>query len=370
MQPFLKWAGGKEKELGYIVPALPEDYDDYYEPFVGGGSVFAAVGGRHSYINDLSDELTSFYGAVARHDNEFFGYARMIDRAWSEADRFFDGSPELGRIYQACRSGEIDDKELAGRISAFCRARRHDILAVLDEPLALDPDAFIREFERNVKGKMSRTRRLEQKKHALPDSDVRDNLRTAVKSSLYMYLRRLYNDRRPGAVDPQLRVALFLFIRNYCYSGMFRYNNAGDFNVPYGGIAYNSKTMSRKLDYYESSEVMRRMATTEVCNLDFEEFFRQHEPQPRDFVFLDPPYDSEFSTYARNEFSRDDHRRLANYLLNRCAARWMLVIKHTDFIYGLYNQPGINIRRFDKEYLVSFMNRNDKSAVHLLITNY
>lgn len=49
----------------------------------------------------------------------------------------------------------------------------------------------------------------------------------------------------------------------------------------------------------------------------------------------------------------------------------MLIIKNTDFIYSLYaDHPGINIRTFDKDYLVSFMNRNDKHVTHLLITNY
>lgn len=46
----------------------------------------------------------------------------------------------------------------------------------------------------------------------------------------------------------------------------------------------------------------------------------------------------------------------------------MMIIKNTDFIYQLYNKEGINIRTFDKEYLVSFMNRNDKKVTHLLIT--
>ena len=48
----------------------------------------------------------------------------------------------------------------------------------------------------------------------------------------------------------------------------------------------------------------------------------------------------------------------------------MMVIKHTDYIYGLYDRPGINILTFDKSYLVSFMNRNDRKVKHLLITNY
>ena len=46
----------------------------------------------------------------------------------------------------------------------------------------------------------------------------------------------------------------------------------------------------------------------------------------------------------------------------------MLVIKNTDFIYSLYKD--FEITTFDKKYLVSFQNRNDKEAEHLLITNY
>ena len=151
---------------------------------------------------------------------------------------------------------------------------------------------------------------------------------------------------------------------------MFRYNDDGDFNVPYGGIAYNSKTMSKKIAYYRSAQLRRRMRNTRVYNLDFEEFLRQCNPGEDDFVFLDPPYDTEFSSYAGNDFTRDDQRRLARYMIDECRAKWMMIIKNTDFIYGLYAVDGINIRVFDKEYLVSFMNRNDRKAKHLLITNY
>jgi len=48
----------------------------------------------------------------------------------------------------------------------------------------------------------------------------------------------------------------------------------------------------------------------------------------------------------------------------------MMVIKNTDFIFDLYNNKELNIKTFDKKYLVSFMNRNDKEVKHLLITNY
>ena len=37
--PFVKWAGGKRQLLSKIKERMPEQYNDYYEPFVGGGAV-------------------------------------------------------------------------------------------------------------------------------------------------------------------------------------------------------------------------------------------------------------------------------------------------------------------------------------------
>ena len=90
----------------------------------------------------------------------------------------------------------------------------------------------------------------------------------------------------------------------------------------------------------------------------------------KDFIFLDPPYDSEFSKYANNEFNKNDQERLANYLINQCKANWMIVIKNTDFIYNLYNKENVFINSFDKAYAVNFKNRNDRTVKHLMITNY
>lgn len=185
-----------------------------------------------------------------------------------------------------------------------------------------------------------------------------------------MNYRYLYNNEDLNHNNPELHCALFYFMRNYAYGGMFRYSNKGDFNVPYGGIAYNNKLMMKKLNYYRSEALLKHFKETSIFNLDFEVFLRLTKPKENDFVFLDPPYDSEFSTYAKNDFTKADQERLANYMINECKAKWMMVIKNTDFIYGLYDKKGINIRIFDKEYLVSFMNRNDKKVTHLLITNY
>ena len=45
LEPIVKWPGGKEKELQHIVDNAPMHFETFYEPFVGGGSVFMAIQG-------------------------------------------------------------------------------------------------------------------------------------------------------------------------------------------------------------------------------------------------------------------------------------------------------------------------------------
>lgn len=212
-------------------------------------------------------------------------------------------------------------------------------------------------------------KKIETERNVMPDEDVIENISTAFLSSLYMYFRKLYNDF-DLMKNTEFSTAIFYFIRNYCYSGMFRYNSNGEFNVPYGGIAYNHKFFDSKIKYFQEKEVLEHFKKTEIYNLDFEKFFLQTKPKENDFVFLDPPYDSEFSTYANNEFSKEDQKRLCKYLTEKCKAKWLMIIKNTSFIYSLYQDKGLNISSFSKNYKVSFMNRNDKNVEHLIIRNY
>lgn len=58
---------------------------------------------------------------------------------------------------------------------------------------------------------------------------------------------------------------------------MFRYNDKGEFNVPYGGIGYNSKRMEKKLRYYQSVCLLSHMENATIENLDFEAFLRKQQ---------------------------------------------------------------------------------------------
>ena len=369
LSPIIKWPGGKEKELKYIIPNAP-NFERFIEPFVGGGSVFMGVKAHKYLINDFSTELVELYRCIESTDNDFFRYVEMMDDSWTKSLDFFHANPQLIETYIGYRNEQIGKAELKEYIHTFCCNKSHSILEIIGNEFALFPCVLIKELEKNLFRKMVRMCELEKTKQMLPDDDLNDNIETAIKSAVYMNYRHLYNSKEIANKYPKLHCALFFFIRNYAYSGMFRYSSKGDFNVPYGGIAYNSKLLNKKLVYYKSKELLDHFKKTKIYNLDFEKFLKTVKPKENDFIFLDPPYDSEFSTYAQNAFTRNDQERLADYLINKCRGKWMIIIKYTDFIYSLYDKNGINIRTFDKEYVVSFMNRNDKKVTHLLITNY
>lgn len=371
MPPFIKWAGGKEKELHYIISNLPPSFNGYYEPFVGGGSVYAALNAQRTYINDKCSELINLFNYIKSQDNVFFEWVNLINRSWTNMRIFVSQHIKLlTDIYVSYRLGTIDENKIVLSIWNFVDTNTDDLVNIIELPFAFGKDIYLKEIKNNILRKFRRMRKLEKEKYIMPDIDVSDNIETAFMGALYLYYRHLYNDNNIKQSNNRLATALFLYIRNYSYSGMFRYNHEGKFNVPYGGIAYNSKTLDKKINYYQSQGLQTLLNRTEIFNLDFEAFFEQVKPSSNDFIFLDPPYDSDFNTYAGNEFTKDDHRRLSLYLCNKCHAKWMMIIKYTPYIYDLYKDKGLSIQSFEKKYLVSFMNRNNKDTNHLIIKNY
>ncbi len=373
LSSLLKWAGGKEQELKYILPLLPP-FKDYYEPFVGGGAVFFAVQSQRTFINDKSPELFNLYMMVAEQNQAFFDALDRLLVGWLHMSEIVDRSAaELIGIYKAyflderdAEAREILEYRLMGFVQQHGEALRGLFSTIYDQ----NSEHFLYEIKRNLFSKTRRMKKLEMKKGRLPDGDIVANIESALKSAYYMHLRRLYNKTYEYGIAPALAAAVYFFVRENAYAAMFRYNRRGEFNVPYGGISYNRKNLGRKIGYLRSAELRSHLSNTVIENMDFEAFLQKYSPQADDFIFLDPPYDSEFSTYARNEFGRQDQERLAGYLLNHCKASFMLVIKNTAVIRDLYGHGDLNIQAFDKKYLVSFQDRNKRDVEHLIITNY
>ena len=104
--PFVKWAGGKRGLIPNIVQLLPETFNDYWEPFVGGGAAFFALDSRirKAHLSDLNLDLILTYKMVRKDPGALIaalkGHAAKHDRTY----------------YQEVRSSEPQDPvELAAR---------------------------------------------------------------------------------------------------------------------------------------------------------------------------------------------------------------------------------------------------------------
>lgn len=363
LSPVVKWAGGKEQELKYILPNVPDNFVRFIEPFVGGGAVYFSMRNKDMLINDKSVELTSLYNNIKYKNKSFVSNLQSIQEAWVGLENVLDNNIEFFNVvYSKYKLNKIDKDKLITNIEHFINDNKTEFKSLLNTNLLEHYDIFEKELLRNISAKLIRMKDLEDKKGNLPAKDIYDNFECGLKGSFYMFIRTLYNKYDKSEY--------FYFIREYCYSSMFRYNSNGEFNVPYGGISYNRKNFQRKIDYIKSKELQTHFVNTDIYNLDFEEFLNKIKLTKNDFIFLDPPYDTDFSSYVNNTFDKQDQERLADYLINKCPAKFMLVIKNTDFILSLYDKKGLYITSFDKTYMVSFKGRNNRDCEHLLITNY
>jgi DNA adenine methylase len=372
VNPILKWPGGKTAELGMILPAIPSTINRYFEPFLGGGAVFWSLSHAvPAFINDTSSDLTNLYKSIAIADNSFYKTLGDLQLVWQAIQAFVtDKQIDFLRIYTENKDNGISSAKLEIDVVEFLQQNNQAMDTLLFDCLDYDIDNFRTEIRRNLISKINRTYKVEEQQGLASDQDILDNIESSLKSAFYMYLRHLYNYSERYGIDPGSRSAMFFFLREHAYASMFRFNSKGHFNVPYGGISYNRKNIGTKIEAMKAELIRQRLSNAVIENLDFLDFLTKYHPSENDFIFLDPPYDSDFSDYDKKSFNKDDHSRLANYLRNHCEARFMLVIKSTDYILSLYEGTSLNIKIFDKKYMWTIKERNNRDTIHLMITNY
>lgn len=97
MHPIVKWAGGKHQLLDKIEEFMPKEYNNYYEPFVGGGALLFELSPKNATINDVNLELLAIYTCMKddelyklmleeldkheeKHNEEYYYEVRSWDR--------------------------------------------------------------------------------------------------------------------------------------------------------------------------------------------------------------------------------------------------------------------------------------------------
>ncbi len=92
MKPFLKWAGGKKQIMKYILPYMEKHLGEestFYEPFVGGGSVFLALKRSNCVINDLNQELMNCYQVIRENPDELIKLLEIHESNHKIDDEYF-----------------------------------------------------------------------------------------------------------------------------------------------------------------------------------------------------------------------------------------------------------------------------------------
>lgn len=88
--PFLKWAGGKRQLLNQIKERMPKEYNDYYEPFIGGGAVLFELQPEKATINDINTSLINVYRQVKDNTEEFIELVKKLDsEMWEDGKEYY-----------------------------------------------------------------------------------------------------------------------------------------------------------------------------------------------------------------------------------------------------------------------------------------
>lgn len=119
---------------------------------------------------------------------------------------------------------------------------------------------------------------------------------------------------------------LFYYLNRTGFNGLCRFNKAGEFNVPFG----THNAISYATDFSEYQIAFKHWVFT---NDDFESLKISRD----DFIYADPPYDVEFTSYSAGGFGWDDQVRTAHWLSRH---RGPVVVSNqaTPRIIDLYSQ--------------------------------
>ncbi|MDD4547890.1 MAG: DNA adenine methylase [Bacilli bacterium] len=123
-KPFVKWAGGKRQIINKLKKYIPEQFNTYYEPFVGGGALLFELSPTNAVINDYNKELINVYNCIkdeeclnkmcselnnyeANHSEEFYFEIRNKDRDKKRFNRLSNYKRAARTIYlnKACFNG-------------------------------------------------------------------------------------------------------------------------------------------------------------------------------------------------------------------------------------------------------------------------
>jgi DNA adenine methylase len=148
---------------------------------------------------------------------------------------------------------------------------------------------------------------------------------------------------------------LFYYLNRTCFNGLCRFNLSGEFNVPFGRYG----TVNYATDFHSYRTLFRRWSFT---NKDLAKLPIESD----DFIYADPPYDVEFTSYSAGGFNWDDQVRTAE-LLAKHRGPVLLSNQATKRTVNLYRRLGFKLKFLDAPRRIN-SNGNRDSAPEVLAT--
>ncbi len=166
------------------------------------------------------------------------------------------------------------------------------------------------------------------------------------------------------------RASRIIYLNKTCYNGLYRVNNSGEFNSPFGKYKnpniVNEPTLRAVNSYLNSNNIR-------IENTDYETVLK--EADSNSFVYLDPPYhpvsdSSNFTGYVQGGWNESDQIRLKEACdrLDRQGVKFLQSNSSADFIKQLYSDYHVNIIKANRAINSDGEKRGEVEEV--LIKNY
>ena len=171
------------------------------------------------------------------------------------------------------------------------------------------------------------------------------NHHEAEHSEEYYYeIRNLDRDKKKfNKLADYKRAARTIYLNKACFNGLYRVNSKNEFNVPFGKKnkvnTYEGQNLGIICGYLNYNDI-------KLFSVDFEESVK--DAKKGDFVYFDPPYDSDtstFTSYTEDGFGKEEQIRLAKVFkdLDSRGCYVMLSNHNTKLINELYKDFNIHV---------------------------
>lgn len=172
--------------------------------------------------------------------------------------------------------------------------------------------------------------------------------------------------QHPSNLPPTERAARFIYLNLLCFNGLYRVNQKGDFNVPYG-----SKQRKVLITGIGMRAVSRALETADLMTRDFEEAIA--DADVGDFIYLDPPYATSdarvFTEYHVDTFASKDLDRLRSALASadRRGVKFVLSYAETTELHDL--SAGWSVERVKTRRNIAGFTGSRRFVDEVLISN-